>query len=147
MKRTDDQYREVALSIQKLTDIMREIPEASSEQAQGIENINSAVEQIDVVVQEAAANAEESASASEEMSAQAEQMRGVIGSLSEIIGGVDGHREHTKGSSHGKKEGIKEGVNRSINIPIEENLKKSSHFQRNVGPDGVSGSGKKLRTI
>ncbi len=97
VKETDDQYREVAVSVQKLADIMGEISEASSEQADGIENISSAVGQIDRVVQETAANAEESASASEQMSAQADQMRGVISNLADIIGGVHSRRGEKKG--------------------------------------------------
>jgi len=100
VKETDDQYREVAVSVQKLAGIMGEIAEASSEQANGIENISSAVGQIDRVVQETAANAEESANASEEMSAQAKRMRGVIGNLADIIGGVNSRpRERKEGLS------------------------------------------------
>jgi methyl-accepting chemotaxis protein len=106
VKETDDQYREAAVSVEKLGEIMGEISEASSEQANGIENISSAIGQIDRVVQETTANAEESANASEEMSAQAEQMRGVIGNLADIIGGV-----------HSRRGEIKEGLSRERKGP------------------------------
>jgi hypothetical protein len=108
VKETDDQYREVAISVQKLATIMGEISEASSEQASGIANISSAVGQIDRVVQETAANAEESANASVEMSAQAEQVRGVIANLADIIGGADSRHGEREGGLSQERKGPKE---------------------------------------
>ena len=58
---------------------MAEIAAASKEQAQGIEQVNTAVAEMDKVTQQNAANAEESASAAEEMTAQAETMQGMVG--------------------------------------------------------------------
>ena len=63
MKRTDTEFREVALSVGKSDELVGEISAASHEQAQGIEQINMAVSEMDKVVQQNAANAEESASA------------------------------------------------------------------------------------
>ncbi|RKY05536.1 MAG: methyl-accepting chemotaxis protein, partial [Planctomycetota bacterium] len=65
-------------SISKTTDLVGEIAAASQEQAQGIDQVNTAVAQMDKVTQQNAANAEESASASEQLSAQA-------GSLQEMV--------------------------------------------------------------
>ncbi len=62
----------------KIGELVNEIATASSEQAQGIAQINIAVSQMDKVTQQTAANAEESASASEELSAQAEQLKSFI---------------------------------------------------------------------
>ena len=70
-----------------MADLVAEIAAASSEQAQGIDQINKAVAEMDKVTQQTAANAEESASASEEMNAQAEQMKDVSAGLMAIIGG------------------------------------------------------------
>jgi methyl-accepting chemotaxis protein len=70
----------------KVGTLVREISNASKEQAQGIDQINTAVSQMDKVTQAIAANSEESASASEELSAQAEDLSGMIESLSEVIG-------------------------------------------------------------
>jgi methyl-accepting chemotaxis protein len=67
--------------------LVAEIAAASSEQAQGIDQINKAVAEMDKVTQQTAANAEESASASEEMNAQAEQMKEVAAGLMAIVGG------------------------------------------------------------
>ena len=64
-----------------------EIAAASKEQAQGIEQVNTAVTEMDKVTQQNAANAAESASASEEMNAQAEQMKGMVGELVALVEG------------------------------------------------------------
>ncbi len=71
----------------KAGDLVEEIAAASSEQAQGIEQVNNAVTEMDKVVQQVAANAEESAATSEEMSAQAEQMKAIVNGLVGLIGG------------------------------------------------------------
>ncbi len=72
---------------QKVGELIDEIVVSAREQAQGIEQINTAVTDMDKVIQNTAANAEEAAGASEEMSAQAEQMKSVIQNLVAVIGG------------------------------------------------------------
>ncbi|MHC1742510.1 MAG: methyl-accepting chemotaxis protein [Syntrophobacteraceae bacterium] len=71
----------------RVGELVEEIAAASSEQAQGIEQINRAVGEMDKVVQSVAANAEESASVSEEMSAQAGHMKSVVNGLMGLITG------------------------------------------------------------
>ena len=83
---------EIVGGIAKTTDLVSEIAAASSEQAQGIDQVNTAVAQMDKVTQQNAANAEESASASEELSAQAEQMQTVVDELVSIVEGVKSHQ-------------------------------------------------------
>ncbi|MGK5026206.1 methyl-accepting chemotaxis protein [Janthinobacterium sp. RB2R34] len=63
--------REILTSVQRVTDIMAEISSASSEQTDGIEQINQAVMQMDAVTQQNAALVEQSAAASESMQVQA----------------------------------------------------------------------------
>ena len=87
VKETDDRYRKVFLSVEKVTELVREISAASNEQAQGIEQVNKAVAEMDKTTQQNAANAEESASASEEMNAQAEQMKGIVSDLMILVEG------------------------------------------------------------
>ena len=72
---------------QKGCQLVAEIAAASNEQAQGIEQVNTAVSEMDKVTQNNAANAEESASASEEMSAQSEQLKEMINELLIMVGG------------------------------------------------------------
>jgi len=83
---------EIVQSIGKTTDLVGEIAAASSEQAQGIDQVNTAVAQMDKVTQQNAASAEESASASEELSAQAEQMNQLVQDLVALVGGSSSQR-------------------------------------------------------
>jgi methyl-accepting chemotaxis protein len=70
--------------------LVGEIAAASSEQAQGIDQIGKAVNEMNQVTQEVAASAEESASASQELNAQAAQMRGYVSDLLALINGNGG---------------------------------------------------------
>ena len=74
--------------IAKTTDLVGEIAAASAEQAQGIDQVNTAVAQMDKVTQQNAANAEESASASEQLSAQANSMKSMVDELVQLVEGV-----------------------------------------------------------
>ena len=78
---------EIVLNVGKTTDLIGEIAAASKEQAQGIDQVNTAVAQMDKVTQQNAANAEESASASEQLTAQAESMNEIVTQLAMLVGG------------------------------------------------------------
>jgi methyl-accepting chemotaxis protein len=83
----NEAFTRVSENASKVGGLIAEIAAASSEQAQGIEQVNTAVTEMDQVTQSNAASAEESASASEEMSAQAEQMRSMVGELVALVDG------------------------------------------------------------
>ncbi len=68
----------IAGSAKKVNDLIAEIAAASQEQAQGIDQVNTAVAQMDKVTQQNAANSEESASAAEELSSQAEELQSMV---------------------------------------------------------------------
>jgi methyl-accepting chemotaxis protein len=87
MGKTAEVFSQVADSTGKVKELVAEIAAASSEQAQGVDQINKAVNEMNTVTQRTAANAEESASASEELNAQSEQMRGYVAKLTTIVGG------------------------------------------------------------
>jgi methyl-accepting chemotaxis protein len=89
VKTTNDAFLEVASSTAKVGELVGEIAAASSEQAQGIEQVNIAVTEMDKVTQQNAATAEESASASEELNAQAEEMKSFVHELSVMVQGKD----------------------------------------------------------
>ncbi len=89
MTRTNQAFQQVAGSAGKVAELVGEITAASSEQAQGIDQINRAVSEMDKVTQQNAANAEESAAASEEMNAQAESMKEMVGELVVMVGSVE----------------------------------------------------------
>jgi methyl-accepting chemotaxis protein len=78
VEKTNTEFNEVAESSGKVGDLVSEIAAASSEQAQGIEQVNKAVAEMDKLTQQNAANSEESASASEEMSAQAQELNSML---------------------------------------------------------------------
>jgi methyl-accepting chemotaxis protein len=62
----------------KVGDLIAEVAAVSNEQAQGIEQVNTAVSHMSHVTQQNAANSEESASASEELSAQAAELANMV---------------------------------------------------------------------
>jgi len=92
---------EIVTSVGKTTDLVGEIAAASQEQAQGIDQVNTAVSQMDKVTQQNAASAEESASASEELSAQAESMSHAVQELVGLVGGRTDSRAGQMGRTTG----------------------------------------------
>ena len=70
---------DVVSSIQRVTDLMREIHAATSEQATGIRQASEALGQMDQTTQQNAALVEQSATAAENLKAQAQQMTELVG--------------------------------------------------------------------
>ncbi|MBN2561404.1 MAG: methyl-accepting chemotaxis protein [Phycisphaerae bacterium] len=85
--------------VTKVTDLIDGITKASEEQAQGVDQVNTAVGQMDKVTQQNAAGAEESASAAEEMAAQAQAVKGMVDELSAMVGGKSTKRATTPTTS------------------------------------------------
>ena len=75
---TAQALHEIVTNVTKVTELIGEIALASSEQAQGIEQVNEGLSQIDQVTQSDAAFAEESASAAEELSSQADNLKQML---------------------------------------------------------------------
>jgi len=73
--------------VSKVAELLNGISRASDEQAQGVDQVNTAVSQMDKVTQQNAAGAEESASAAEELSAQAVTVKNMVDELSVLVGG------------------------------------------------------------
>ncbi|HVP13495.1 MAG TPA: methyl-accepting chemotaxis protein [Phycisphaerae bacterium] len=74
--------------VTKVSDLINGISQASQEQAQGVDQVNTAVSQMDKVTQTNAAGAEESASAAQELSAQAQTVKGMVLELSTLVHGL-----------------------------------------------------------
>jgi methyl-accepting chemotaxis protein len=72
---------EVVSAVKRVTDIMGEITAASSEQSQGIEQVNTAITQMDDVTQQNAALVEQAAAAAESMEEQAQQLAQLMSSF------------------------------------------------------------------
>lgn len=77
---------DIVTKIRKVDELVAEVASASTEQSQGIDQINVAVSQMDKVTQSNAANAEESAAASQELNAQAETLNSAVRDLLALTG-------------------------------------------------------------
>ncbi len=69
---------EIVQGVTKVSDLIQEIAAASTEQAQGISQVNQGLGQIDEVIQQNTAAAEESAATSEELSSQSAQLKDML---------------------------------------------------------------------
>jgi methyl-accepting chemotaxis protein len=85
--RTAEAFAQVNQDVGKVANLVSEIAAASSEQSQGIGQLNLAMGQIDKVTQTSAAAAEESAAYSQELSAQALTLQGVVDHLMVMVEG------------------------------------------------------------
>jgi len=79
---------QIANKVSSTDSLVGEIATAAREQAQGIEQINTAITQMDQVTQSNSASAEESASAAEELDAQAASLKDMVGKLRDLVGGA-----------------------------------------------------------
>jgi len=124
--------KQIVEGVQKVTQLMTEVAVASDEQAQGVEQINTAVAQMDKVTQSDAANAEELASASEELSAQARELNDMVGVLVTIVGGSEAAgngrgpagrtREHKPLRSEVHHAGVGVAGERALQAPVHSML-------------------------
>ena len=73
--------QEIVGSVQRVTDIIGEITAASSEQSDGIGQVNTSVVQLDQMTQQNAALVEESAAAAESLKEQAVRLAKVVGTF------------------------------------------------------------------
>ena len=82
-------FGKVGVSVQKVTELIREVATASGEQSHGIDQINKAVAQMDTAVQQNAANSEESASASEMVLERVGQMAEYVDRVNQLLQGAN----------------------------------------------------------
>lgn len=79
---------EIVAKVRQVDELVAAVSGASTEQSQGITQINIAVTQMDKVTQSNAASAEESAAAAEELNAQADAMKVAVGELQRLVSGT-----------------------------------------------------------
>ena len=90
--------------VTKVSTLIDGIARASQEQAQGVDQVNTAVSQMDKVTQQNAAGAEESASAAEELAAQAQSVKGAVEELVAMVGGASARdNQHASAATPMKK--------------------------------------------
>jgi methyl-accepting chemotaxis protein len=76
----------------KVAHLIGEITSATNEQAQGVDQVNTAVAQMDKVTQQNAASAEESAAAARELTGQANSLNSIVGDLLILVDGDNAGR-------------------------------------------------------
>jgi hypothetical protein len=85
--KVEQSLMQIAEKVTSTDSLVAEIAAAAREQAQGIEQINTAIAQLDKVSQTNSASAEESASAAEELDAQAATLKDQVVKLRQLVGG------------------------------------------------------------
>ena len=95
--KVEESLTQIAEKVSSTDSLVGEIATAAREQAQGIEQINTAITQMDQVTQSNSASAEESASAAEELDAQAESLKDQVGKLRQLVGGNSDSRQPDPG--------------------------------------------------
>ncbi|MEN8258510.1 MAG: methyl-accepting chemotaxis protein [Thermodesulfobacteriota bacterium] len=84
---SNETFNEVAESNSKVNSLVSEISTASTEQAQGVEQIRLTISEMESVTQTNAASAEESAASSEELEMQAQLLEGIVATVNDILTG------------------------------------------------------------
>jgi methyl-accepting chemotaxis protein len=69
---------EINGQVKRVGSVMAEIAEASEQQTQGVEQVNTVISKMSLITQQIASNAEESASSAEELSGQAEELKSMV---------------------------------------------------------------------
>jgi methyl-accepting chemotaxis protein len=88
LAQTDGAFSEVARSAVKVAELLAEISIGSSEQAEGIEQINRAIAEMDKITQQNAATAENSAGSAVELQAETTMMKRAVEELIQLISGA-----------------------------------------------------------
>jgi methyl-accepting chemotaxis protein len=86
--KVEESLTQITNKVSSTNALVGEIATAAREQAQGIEQINTAITQMDQVTQSNSASAEEGASAAEELDAQAASLKDMVGQLQQLVRGA-----------------------------------------------------------
>jgi methyl-accepting chemotaxis protein len=89
-RKVGESLAEIASAANKVNDLVAQIASANLQQADGVEQVNTAVSQMDQVTQSNASSSEESASAAEELNAQAVEMQNMV---SELVAMIEGRKD------------------------------------------------------
>lgn len=93
----EESFKDIESEASSVGRLIQEITAATNEQAQGVDQVNTAVAQMDKVTQQTAANAEESASEAEKLANQAHSLHDMVAGLIELVegkkGGVPGKQQ------------------------------------------------------
>jgi len=131
-----ESLKQIADKVTATDALVADIATAATEQAQGIQQVNTAMGQMDKVTQGNASSAEESASAAEELDAQAETMKDLVSQLRTLVGGASTEvastvRSHAKPSKGGISSFASSSTasRKSIPMPGDEESSEDSGFR------------------
>jgi Methyl-accepting chemotaxis protein (MCP) signalling domain len=88
-----ENFKQLVVTVRKVSQLSAEVANASDEQARGVGQINLAIAQIDRVTQENAANAEQAAASCKEMQGQAQSLNGSVQELNGLVRGRKGVKD------------------------------------------------------
>lgn len=97
---TKEAFQENISITDRVHQLVQEISAASTEQSQGIDQVNSAINEVDTIVQQNAPRAEQLAGAAAETNLQAKEMKSFVNDLVVL---VEGHSRESIQQSPGKK--------------------------------------------
>ncbi len=86
--------QEIVLKAREVDELVAEIASASTEQSQGIAQVNTAVSEMDKVTQSNAVSAEKSAAAGADLRAQAGALKTAVEDLERLVGGTSDPKPH-----------------------------------------------------
>lgn len=86
VRATNEEFSDVVEKTGRAGELLAEIATASSDQAHGIEQINTTIIEMDRIVQQNAAGAEQSASSSEQMREEADRLKRIVDDLVTLVG-------------------------------------------------------------
>jgi methyl-accepting chemotaxis protein len=121
-------FTQIAGKTREVDQFVAEIALASSEQAQGIQQVSVAVSQMDKVTQSNAATAEEAASASEELNSQAVSVSQTVAELERLVGGAKG-APAPESHAHTLHAPAKPAARSSLKSPAPAKAHRSSHVK------------------
>ena len=113
---TAESLMKILKEIEKVTDLVGSIAQASNDQAAEIAQVTQGIEQVSVVVQTNSATAEQSAASSEELSSQAQILKAMIGQFQLK---KDGSGEKQTGSS-------------SVSVPQSDPQRSEAHAEPQI---------------
>ncbi len=111
-KELSEIFKEILSNSKKVMEMNREVESASTQQDEGISQVNKAIVQFDTVVQANASSSEETASAAEEMQGQTGSLNEIVNELYMIITGssFDNSSGEKKSDARKKKTTTHQGV-------------------------------------
>ena len=123
----------------KVDELIAEIATASTEQSQGISQINTAVSQMDKVTQSNAASAEETAAASQELNSQSVTLQESVTNLRQLVGSQSNPPNHHPAPAVVRPSLIVSPKSRAKSVPIRARAPSVTTLHGSAAAQGAHG--------